>query len=220
MDREYYGEEQPKKRLRKTIVRAVIALVLASVFMLLFARMFAARPRGVYKHITFTPETAQAYTESGGALHVYEQQLKSYISATGFLQVRNVHYVQESRELQMTVYYNAYDSSAADLTEDDPFPFQFLLHLSASSDPYEEYSSELVQTLEGRVECTDQKWMYRFARVTFHDVDPAQQDAVTGWLHLMQNGESRDAMLVYHRDMDRTDYPYERYVPKDLRIRK
>ena len=72
-----------------------------------------------------------AYLACNGELHVNEPSLLSYISDTGFLQVRYVYYVEESRELQLTVYYNARDPMAQTLPEDTLFPFDIVLNLNS-----------------------------------------------------------------------------------------
>ncbi len=215
MEEEVYFEPTRAQKIRKWTIRGLIAAVLLSLFVVLLVRMFISVPRGVMRDLTFTDTTSSAYLACNGELHVNEPSLLSYISDTGFLQVRYVYYVEESRELQLTVYYNARDPMAQTIPEDTLFPFDIVLNLNSGEDTVSEVPASHMQTLQGEVLSEEQHWMYRFARIHFYDVD--LQDVGTLWLHLNYQGESIDDIMIYHRDMNLKAYRYQGDVPKELK---
>ena len=215
MEEEVYFAPTRAGKIRKWVLRGIVTAVLLSLFIVLLMRMFLSVPRGALRDLAFTDATAAAYLENDGVLHVNEQKLMSYISDTGFLQVRYVYYVAESRELQLTVYYNVRDPMAQSLSQKEPFPFDFVLNLNSGDSTASEVPASHMETLHGEVLFERKNWMYQFARVHFYDVD--LQDVGTGWLHLQYQGTSFDNILIYHQDMDFPSYRYRGDVPKELR---
>lgn len=196
-DIERYGDyneidEPPsgKRNILFTVIKILVAVAIIAVVGVLGFRIyfFNYYPDSM-KNIYFTEGITEYYNENGGEINALTQNLRApYDDADkGNFFCDNLIVIKDIGELQVSLRYNV--SAVANmekvlglsgLSADDPELLSFRLYMSGESENAEDH---IIGTLAAEP-ITETKFMYRYYKLAFSDIDFGEQEDKIEWIRL------------------------------------
>lgn len=158
-----FDTEQKRKRPFKTLFKILLFGASIAVYLIFFVRFFVSCDADIADDVFLDKASAEKFCDLENDLHFYHYQPLSWTNEDGSVQLSNIFYIEDFKNLQLTV------RSRDDIfnKDSDAYPFTFEIRVSGDEE------KTVVPTV--RVE---NRYGYTYARLEVRDVLCAQGEEV------------------------------------------